>query len=53
MKFNRKLVFSAAAIITMTLAGCSNTTPHGKYVDGIHEVSAKGKKSIITLTVEV
>ena len=53
MNFNRKLVFSAAAIMTMTLVGCSNTTPHGKYVDGIHDVSAKGKKSIITLTVEV
>ncbi|MGS0681656.1 FMN-binding protein [Shewanella sp. 125m-7] len=51
--FNKTLVSSAVLIATMTLAGCSATMDQGKYADGTHDVSAKGKKSLITLTVEV
>ncbi|QQX78290.1 FMN-binding protein [Shewanella sp. KX20019] len=51
--FNRTLVCSAVLCATMTLAACSSTVEQGKYVDGIHDVSAKGKKSLITLTVAV
>ncbi|MGS0827818.1 FMN-binding protein [Shewanella sp. 0m-8] len=51
--FNKTLVSSAILFATMTLAGCSTTMSQGKYADGTHDVSAKGKKSVITLTVEV
>ncbi|MBL4913962.1 FMN-binding protein [Shewanella schlegeliana] len=55
--FNKTLVSSAVLFATMTLVGCSATSStamdQGKYADGIHDVSAKGKKGLITLTVEV
>ncbi|MCL1060005.1 FMN-binding protein [Shewanella gelidimarina] len=51
--FNKTLVSSAVLLATMTLAGCAGSVDHGKYADGVHDVSAKGKKSLITLTVEV
>ena len=39
--------------VTLAIVGCATTAPLGKYVNGTHEVSAKGKKSLITLNVEV
>ncbi|PKH57981.1 FMN-binding protein [Shewanella sp. Choline-02u-19] len=51
--FNKTLVSSAVLFATMTLAGCAGSVDHGKYADGVHDVSAKGKKSLITLTVEI
>ncbi|PKG57294.1 FMN-binding protein [Shewanella sp. GutDb-MelDb] len=51
--FNKTLVSSAVLFGTMALAGCAGSVDHGKYADGVHDVSAKGKKSLITLTVEV
>ncbi|MBY5992673.1 FMN-binding protein [Ferrimonas balearica] len=44
------LVSSAVALV---VAGCAASAPQGKYVDGTHEVSGKGKKSDIVLTVVV
>ncbi|RTR33450.1 FMN-binding protein [Shewanella atlantica] len=51
--FKRSLVCSAVTIASLGLAGCATTPIEGKYVDGTHEVSGKGKKSQITLTVNV
>ncbi|WP_076411486.1 FMN-binding protein [Shewanella sp. UCD-KL12] len=40
--------------VALAIVGCATTTaPAGKYLDGTHEVSAKGKKSVITLNVQV
>ncbi|MCL1137269.1 FMN-binding protein [Shewanella pneumatophori] len=52
-KFNKSIISGAVLFATMTLAGCSTTMEQGKYADGTHDVSAKGKKGLITLTVEV
>ncbi|WP_108946568.1 FMN-binding protein [Shewanella halifaxensis] len=52
-KFNKSLISGAVLLATMTISGCSSTMEQGKYVDGTHDVSAKGKKGLITLTVEV
>ncbi|MEZ9596437.1 FMN-binding protein [Shewanella sp. 10N.261.52.F9] len=51
--FKKSLLSTAVLVGTMTLVGCASSVPAGKYADGIHDVSAKGKKSVITLTVEV
>ena len=51
--FNKSLISGAVLFATMTLSGCSSIMEQGKYVDGTHDVSAKGKKGLITLTVEV
>ena len=52
-KINKSIISGAVLFATMTLAGCSTTMEQGKYADGTHDVSAKGKKGLITLTVEV
>ncbi|WP_299792168.1 FMN-binding protein [uncultured Shewanella sp.] len=51
--FKKSLICSAITIAGLTMAGCATSPTQGKYVDGIHEVSAKGKKSQITLSVNV
>lgn len=53
LHFKKSLLVSAVTLATLTLAGCANTAPQGKYVDGVHQVSGKGKKSEITLEVNV
>ncbi|GGI74831.1 FMN-binding protein [Shewanella hanedai] len=52
-RYKKSLICSAITLATLALAGCATSTPDGKYVDGDHEVSGKGKKSQIVLTVEV
>ncbi|MEC4724074.1 FMN-binding protein [Shewanella sp. D64] len=51
--YRKSLICSAITLATLALAGCANSTPDGKYVDGSHEVNGKGKKSQIVLKVEV
>lgn len=41
------------SVVVATVMACSATPPQGKYIDGLHTVSAKGKKSQITLEVKV
>ncbi len=53
LHFKKSLLVSAVAFATFALAGCANTEPLGKYIDGVHHVSGKGKKSDITLEVKV
>ncbi|MGL4835583.1 MAG: FMN-binding protein, partial [Shewanella sp.] len=53
LHFKKSLLVSALAVATLALAGCANTAAQGKYVDGVHQVSGKGKKSEITLEVKV
>ncbi|WP_028116146.1 FMN-binding protein [Ferrimonas senticii] len=47
-----KMTLLSGAIVAL-LSGCAATAPAGKYVDGSHQVSGKGKKSEIVLQVEV
>lgn len=51
--YRKSLICSAITLATLALAGCANSAPDGKYVDGSHEVNGKGKKSQIVLKVEV
>ncbi|TKB51961.1 FMN-binding protein [Ferrimonas aestuarii] len=48
-----RYTLTAAALLSLLATGCASQAPQGKYVDGIHQVSGKGKKSEITLEVEV
>ncbi|QIZ76973.1 FMN-binding protein [Ferrimonas lipolytica] len=50
--YRLKQTFICTAI-ALAISGCASTAPKGKYVDGSHEVSAKGKKSQIVLAVDV
>ena len=52
--FRLSLVCSALAVSALTLSGCASfDTPKGKYEDGTHLVSGKGKKGDIQLEVKV
>lgn len=52
-KFNKTILTCAMTLAVVGLSGCATTSPQGKYIDGTHQVAAKGKKSLITLQVEV
>ncbi|SDJ41804.1 FMN-binding domain-containing protein [Ferrimonas sediminum] len=49
----RRYALPAATLVALAISGCASQGPQGKYVDGTHEVSGKGKKSNITLQVQV
>lgn len=52
-KFKKSLVYSAVSLAALITLGCANQVPAGKYVDGTHDVQAKGKKGLIVLAVTV
>lgn len=51
--FKRIKLCLVSSAVAVAISGCASTAPAGKYVDGTHEVSARGKKSEIVLTVVV
>ncbi|WP_394229821.1 FMN-binding protein [Shewanella colwelliana] len=51
--FKHSIIYTAMTFAALTTAGCANQTTQGKYVDGVHQVQAKGKKSQIKLEVNV
>ncbi|WP_394202975.1 FMN-binding protein [Shewanella waksmanii] len=52
-KFKKSLIFTALSVAVIAGSGCATSTSTGKYVDGVHQVEAKGKKGPIVLTVTV
>ncbi len=51
--FKKSFIYSAISLASLMTLGCATSTPQGKYVDGVHDVQAKGKKSQIVLEVHV
>lgn len=51
--FKKSITASAVILAILAITACTTTTPEGKYLDGVHQVSGKGKKSEITLEVKV
>ncbi|GIU02450.1 FMN-binding protein [Shewanella algidipiscicola] len=52
-RFKQSLIFTAITLASLTTVGCATQVAPGKYVDGVHQVQAKGKKSQIVLEVKV
>ncbi|MCG9736656.1 FMN-binding protein [Shewanella insulae] len=52
-KIKKSLIVSTIGLATLTALGCASQATQGKYVDGVHQVQAKGKKSQIVLEVTV
>ncbi|MDP5148292.1 FMN-binding protein [Shewanella sp. ULN5] len=47
------MTIAALSLVSIALSGCASIEKEGKYVDGVHQVQGKGKKSQIVLEVKV